>query len=141
MQEVEYNYSAGGFVIEDGKVLVITSPSTGDITPPKGTIDPGETIEETAVRELKEETGYDVEIIEQLGEYSYEFDWKDGKHHVKTVTFFLMKRANELPPKPSLQPGEDFIVKWLPIDEARQRFTYDEAREALEIALTRLNET
>ncbi len=140
IKDVVYKYSAGGVVIKEGKVLVISSKLRNSIGLPKGQIDQGESVEQAAVREVKEETGYDVTIIEKLNDYTFEFDWTDGSHRVKTVTFFLMELANDLPPVPDLQPGEDFEVQWLKIDEALAVFTYQETSEALRLAVHKLAE-
>lgn len=126
-------------MLNKGKVLTISSVSRNSIGLPKGTIDEGEAPEATAVREVKEETGYDVEIIEKIGDYTFEFDWTDGSHRIKTVTYYLMRLANDLAPQQNLQPGEDFEVQWMNFDEADTLFTYDEARDALKIALGTLS--
>ena len=133
--DVIYKYSAGGVVLDGNKVLVISSELRNSVGLPKGKIDKGETPEATAVREVKEETGYDVEIVDTIGDYTFEFDWTDGKHHIKTVKYYVMKLANNHAPEPNLQPGEDFEVKWLESEEALEQFTYDEAKDALRVAL------
>lgn len=122
-------------VLNKGRVLTISSEIRNSIGLPKGGIDEGETPEVAAVREVKEETGYDVEIIRKLDDFTFEFDWNDGKHHIKKVTYFLMRLSNSLPPIQKLQPGEDFKVEWINVNDAMQKFTYDEGREALSLAL------
>ncbi len=130
-----YRSSAGGVIVKDGRVLTIQWRSKDSVEFPKGTIEPGETAPQTAVREVKEETGYDVEIIDDLGTITYEFDWTDGHHYVKTVTFYLMQLANDNPPQPNLQAGEDFENNWLSINEARIALTHDDSREILQRAM------
>lgn len=127
--------SAGGIVVNEGKILTIKWLSKDSIEFPKGTIDEGESISETALREVKEETGYDVKIIDELGDITFEFDWTDGYHYVKTVTFYLMALLNDNAPKPDLQPGEDFENKWLSVDEAFKQLTHEDSREILERAV------
>ena len=128
---IVYKHSAGGVVIHNGKIVTIHSDIRGSVSLPKGTIDPGESPETAAVREVKEETGYDVEIMEKIGDYTFEFDWKDGARHIKTVSYYLMKRANDEPPQQSLQEGEDFVVNWLDEAAALRSLTFDEARDAV----------
>ena len=130
-----HRFSAGGVIIHEGKVLLIKSPIRDAISFPKGTIDEGESIEQTAVREVKEETGYDTIILDNLGDTTFEFDWTDGKHYIKTVTFFLMKLANDNKPKPDLQHGEDFENYWVDIDRAFNELTYDDAKDMLKRAV------
>ncbi len=135
MNETVYKHSAGGVVLNDGKVLVISSEIRGSTSLPKGKLDEGESPESAAIREVKEETGYDVEIVKKLGDQTYEFD-KNDTHIVKTVTYYSMCLANDLPPQQNLQDGEDFEVKWVDVAEAPQLFSFDDARDALAIALS-----
>lgn len=128
--------SAGGIVINNGKVLVIKSPSRSSIEFPKGTIEPNESIEKTAIREVEEETGYRVEIIDDLGGSTFDFtSGDDGICYRKTVFYFLMELADDNDPIQKLQNGEDFEVFWLTIDEAQESLTYDDARIILSKAL------
>jgi len=135
MKEIVHKFSAGGVVVRNGKVLVITSVSRNSVGFPKGGIDKGEAPERAAVREVKEETGYDVKIIKKLSDYTYEFDWTDGNRHLKTVRYYLMELTNDNPPQPNLQPGEDFETKWITPSEALALLTYDESKDALRLAL------
>ena len=62
---------------------------------PKGTPDEGETLEQTALREVLEETGLYAKLGNSLGEISYWFDWteEDVRFH-KTVYFYLMEKQS-----------------------------------------------
>lgn len=131
--------SAGGVVIHDGKVLTIKWSSRDSIEFPKGTVDEGESVEETALREVKEETGYDVKIVGSLGDVTYEFDWTDGKHYSKTVSFYAMALLNNNEPIPDRQPGEDFENNWVTIDDAFNTLTHDDSKEILTKALKLLS--
>lgn len=120
--------SAGGVVIHDGKVLVIHSPSRKSFNLPKGTIEANESIEQTALREVQEETGYRVRIVKDIGSLTYDFDSHDGKRYRKTVSYFLMELADLDEPIKNLQEGEDFENEWLAPSEAMRRLTYDDTR-------------
>lgn len=82
MQERIYNHGGevvkGGCVVRDrtGKLLLVKSPAwgypDGHWSLPKGHAEEGETIQEAAVRETYEETGYKVDIIKQLPDYLYD---------------------------------------------------------------------
>ena len=135
MKETIHKTSAGGVVIKDDQVLTIKWLSQNTIEFPKGTIEDNETASETAIREVKEETGYDVEIIDELGDITYEFDWTDGNHYMKTVTFYLMCLANESNPVTNLQEGEDFENNWIDISKAKELLTHDDSKEVLGRAL------
>jgi len=97
----------------------------------KGHIEPGETEEETIMRELKEETGIDnAKIVNGFNEdYEYYFKFKGQKIH-KSVSCYLIK-SNTKDVKISFE-HEDFI--WLTIDKAIRKVTYDNAKELLKKA-------
>ena len=82
MNTIIEKLSAGGIVHSDGKFLVIKAIPYDETILPKGTIEEGETPEQTAVREVLEETGYKTSITAKLGEISYEFDEDDGKRAI-----------------------------------------------------------
>lgn len=62
---------AGAMVVDQGKVLLVTGKEGNVWSFPKGHAEQGETIEETAIREVKEETGYEVELIRRVGDLTY----------------------------------------------------------------------
>jgi 8-oxo-dGTP pyrophosphatase MutT (NUDIX family) len=127
--------SAGGVVIKDNEVLLIYSALKNTYAFPKGTIDQGETKDVTAVREVKEETGYSVEILDFLGDFTFNFDWKDGIRYRKTVSYYLMELANDEEPELNLQEGEDFVNIWTSIEKAYELLTFDDSKEILKLAL------
>jgi len=124
--------SAGGVIIHEGNVLVITSPLRGSVDLPKGTIEQGESIQETALREVEEETGYRTRIMSDLGSMTYDYDSKDGRRYRKTVSYFLMELADTDEPIKNLQEGEDFDNEWLTFDEAIQQLSYKNTRAIVE---------
>ena len=78
---------------EPNKILLIkrnTVPFKGYWALPGGRVDPGETVEQTIVREVKEETGLDVTIERKIGEY-IEQGVKDGVEYEYYPTCFLVK--------------------------------------------------
>jgi 8-oxo-dGTP pyrophosphatase MutT (NUDIX family) len=127
--------SAGGIIIKGNIVLIIYSPARNSYAFPKGTIDPGETKDMTAIREVKEETGYNVEIDVFLGNFTFEFDHKNGIRYSKTVTYYLMHLADDNEQEPNLQPGEDFKNMWVSIEDAQDLLTFDDAKEVLRLAI------
>jgi 8-oxo-dGTP pyrophosphatase MutT (NUDIX family) len=100
-----FNYikAGGGLVLNKfGKVLLIYRRGVWDL--PKGKQDPGETLAETAVREVMEETGLpDVEIVEKLGN-GYHCYLMSKQRTLKRTRWYLMKTAS--PNKLVLQKAE-----------------------------------
>lgn len=88
--------SCGGIVIHKGKILLLYK-NYGDRYSgwvlPKGSMEEGETYEQTALREVKEETGANAEIIKYIDETNFEFNSPDGRIN-KHVKWFLMKSFN-----------------------------------------------
>lgn len=136
MKETRYQKSAGGIVLHDGRVLTIKWRTKDAIELPKGKLDAGESIEDAALREVREETGYEVRIVSALPQISYEFDLEDGNHYHKTVNFFVMELANNDEPTPKREAQETFENLWLPFDEALRLLTFDDSRELLRKALS-----
>ncbi|MBI4203049.1 MAG: NUDIX hydrolase [Chloroflexi bacterium] len=90
---------------------------------PKGGPDPSETLEETAKREVREETGLEVRILAPLGyiQYSY-YRSQDNVRCHKTVHFYLMTPTGGY----TEQHDPEFdVVKWFPLEEALQEMNYE----------------
>ena len=106
-ENVEFEFSAGGVVRDGSKVLLIRTRDLGGNevwTFPKGKIEPGEALQETALREVFEETGYVCTIESDLEEVKYFFQ-RAGKLVIKKVKWFLMS------------PGEKKAEPWDEVDE------------------------
>jgi 8-oxo-dGTP pyrophosphatase MutT (NUDIX family) len=102
---------------------------------PKGHIEEGETAEQTAVREVSEETGILGDIIRPLGTIDYWFVADRRRIH-KTVHHFLMtERGGEL----SDDDVEVTEVAWVPIDELEERLAYADERRLVLRALDLLD--
>ena len=129
--------SAGGVVFRqgpDGTELVLASRRTkkGDLAwgLPKGQVEPDERPEETAVREVREETGIDADIERDLGEISYFYVW-EGVRVRKRVRFYLMRATGG---DVSRHDHEMEEVRWFPLKEALRRASYGSERQILERA-------
>jgi ADP-ribose pyrophosphatase YjhB (NUDIX family) len=97
---------------------------------PKGTPDHDERIEETATREVREETGLDVRIVRPLGTIEYWFALPRQRVH-KTVHFFLMEALGG---DTAHHDHEYEEVRWVPVEEARRLLAFDTYREMLDRA-------
>jgi 8-oxo-dGTP pyrophosphatase MutT (NUDIX family) len=127
--------AAGGVVLrgsgDDLQVVVAGRESDRTWVFPKGTPDRGETIEQTALREVREESGLDVEIVRPIGTIDYWFAVPGERVH-KIVHFFLMTpRGGDV----SLHDHEYDDVRWVSVADARRMLTYDTYREMLERAI------
>ena len=125
--------AAGGVVLRQGERggEVVLAGRDGTWVLPKGTPDGAEQIEDTATREVREETGLDVRIVRSLGTIEYWFALPRQRIH-KTVHFFLMEALGGDLERHDHEYEE---VRWVPVDEARRMLTFDTYREILDRAL------
>jgi 8-oxo-dGTP pyrophosphatase MutT (NUDIX family) len=125
--------AAGGVVLREGErgTEVVIAGREGMWVLPKGTPDRDEQIEQTATREVREETGLDVRIVRPLGTIEYWFALPGRRVH-KTVHFFLME---PLGGDVSRHDHEYEEVRWVPAEEARRLLTFDTYRTMLDRAL------
>ena len=70
-------YLAGCVILEEGKILLVNEKKDRYWKIPSGKIDPGETPDQTAIRETMEETGLEVRLIKNLGEHYFKFKGRD----------------------------------------------------------------
>jgi 8-oxo-dGTP diphosphatase len=125
--------AAGGIVhrhAADGavEVLVIHRPEYEDWTLPKGKLDPGETAEEAAVREVEEETG----IKASLGAHAGSTEYYDRHGRSKRVDYWLMDP--DVVPDEFTPNSEVDEIRWLPVDGLRDLLTHEHDAEIVEDA-------
>jgi 8-oxo-dGTP pyrophosphatase MutT (NUDIX family) len=105
---------------------------------PKGRIDPGERAEETALREVAEETGARGRSLGKLGDTRYVFTW-DGERIFKIVSFFLIRyEGGRLGDVPEEFRHEIAEVRWLPLEDAPRLLAYGGEQEMARKALSAL---
>ncbi len=132
-------FSAGGLVVrrmrgrpyiaavrvKDGTVLAL----------PKGHIEPGESGAETAVREVREETGLDGRLVEKLDDIRYWYT-RDGARVLKVVSFFLLAyRSGSVR---DYQREEVDGAEWIPLEEAPERLAYRGEQQMARAALSKV---
>ena len=143
---MEREYSAGGVVLRSRQerwwVAVIeprgrrNAPATV-LALPKGNVDQGEKPEETAVREVREETGVEAGLVAKLSDikYIYVRSWGDRQRVFKVVSFFLLRyRSGRIG---QITPGmrrEVLQAMWLPLEEAPQKLSYRGERDVVKLA-------
>jgi 8-oxo-dGTP diphosphatase len=132
MNNLDITYAAGGIVWRETpagrEVLLITRPKNQDWSLPKGHIEYGESWDEAAQREVKEETGYDTAITGFAGYTTYEARGKP-----KVVLYWHMAPAGECEFEPSHEVSE---FDWVPEAEAVDRLTYEKDKELLQRFVT-----
>jgi len=133
---VEREFSAGGVLVR----TVRKRPLVAAIRPrgkpegvwalPKGNIDPGETAAETAVREVREETGVEGRLVEKLGDVRYVYTRRGGVRVFKVVSFFLCRagrgRIGDIEEEMRIEVAD---ARWLPLEEAPRLLAYGGERE------------
>jgi 8-oxo-dGTP diphosphatase len=115
--------AAGGVVVTDGRVLLVHRPLYDDWTLPKGKLDPGESFEEAALREVREETGLRCTLGRELARTEY----RDNKDRPKVVRYWLMEVEGG-----DFEPNDEVDeVRWLEAGEAARELTYERDRAVL----------
>ena len=127
--------SAGGIVVRAGRhgpeiILGRRRRDRDGVTwsLPKGTPNRGETVEQTALREVTEETGLDVEILEPAGAVEYWFV-ADGARIHKSVHYWVMRPVGG---NLAVHDHEFDEVAWFPLAEAEQRMSFDTERDLVQ---------
>jgi len=116
--------SAGGVVVDQGRMLLLDRPERGEVRLPKGHIDPGESPEIAALREVSEESGYaDLEIVHDMGVEVVEYDY-NGKHYIRTEHYFLMRLLTGRTVPRNGKDEAQFKVLWVPVEAAADSLTY-----------------
>jgi len=120
--------SAGGPRTEGPRVdVVLVGRGETFWVLPKGTPKPGETTEEVALREVREETGVTGRIVGELGSIHYWFS-RQGVRYSKEVFYYLMEAVGG---DVSLHDHEYDAARWFPYREAIRRLTYANEAEIL----------
>lgn len=120
------------YTIEDDSIAYLLLHYTaGHWDLPKGKMEPGETKQETALRELMEETGLTAELDDKFEEtIGYIFTDHNKQLAQKTAYFFVGKATNT-----NVKLSHEHIgYKWLPYKEALEQLTYDNAKTLLKKA-------
>lgn len=104
------------------RLAVVHRPRYDDWSLPKGKVDPGELLPETAVREVREETGFSVDRGAFAGRYQY-----DVAAGPKSVFVWHMRAVGDV----SAPDDEVDALAWLPVDAALDRLTYALERELI----------
>ncbi|MGH9196256.1 MAG: NUDIX hydrolase [Acidimicrobiia bacterium] len=133
--------SAGGLIVDDQGRVVLTARRSfkGDLQwgLPKGLVEPGEEPEAAALREAREETGFEVEMVRPLSTIDYWFvqparPGQPAARIHKFVHYFLMTQTGG---DPSLHDSETEEVAVLDPNEALERVTFKNERSVIQQAI------
>src|SRR4051812_7921497 len=141
---MEREFSAGGVLVKRLRgrpVVAVIRPGgkpEGVWALPKGNIDPGEKPDQTAVREVLEETGVSGRLVEKLGDVKYTYTRRGGVRVFKIVSFYLLRagrgRLGEIEERMRIEVAE---ARWLPLADAPRLLAYGGEREMARKALDR----
>ena len=132
------DFSAGGVVVDGDKVVVIVpvkraSDGRRVLGLPKGHPDGDETPEQAARREVAEEAGVTVELIDELGEVRYNYE-RRGRTVAKRVRFYLFRYVSG---DVADHDHEIEDARWMQIEQASRDLTYAGEREMVRRAMSR----
>lgn len=137
-----HQVSAGGVVFRESngniEVVIIKTSSEKRWQLPKGLIDAGETVEEAAIREVREESGLNSEILEPAHDIEYWFtaayDGQRRRYH-KMVHFFLMKFVSG-----SVEDHDHEVAesRWVPIGEAIKMLEFKSEQDVVRVAAEKI---
>ena len=139
-------FSAGGVLVRRlrGRWMIAAirpaGKAAGTWALPKGLIGRGEDPEETALREVLEETGAQGRVVAKLGDIRYVYTWH-GERIFKVVSFFLLRyRRSRLGELPEATAHEVAEVRWLALEEAPRLLAYGGERDMAEKAVAAVAE-
>ena len=131
---IKYEVSAGGLVLRrrgdaiDALLIGRGEPRLWSL--PKGHVEAGETDEQAALREVREETGCNAEIIVKLSDISYWF-YVNQRKHKKSVHFYLMRYTSGDTADHDHEADE---ARWFEIEEAKHSLKYLNERRLVDMA-------
>lgn len=129
-----FHHSAGAVVIDEGQCLLIRRGLEWAF--PKGHLERDESPEQAAVREVREETGVQIELLASLGLTRYEFKSHTGARNRKRVDWFLARHVGgEIVHEPIFAEA-----RFVPVEEALAILTHAADKALLEKAIERSNE-
>ena len=139
-------FSAGGVVVRKGEgkwALAVIAPRRDPgqdavLALPKGNVDSGEKPDQTALREVREETGLEATLVAKLTDikYFYVRSWGDKQRVFKIVSFYLLRYSSgRIGNIADDMRHEVERALWIPLEEAPRRLSYRGERDVAKLAL------
>lgn len=125
-----YEKSCGAIIVKKDQVFLVKQRKAGDYNFPKGHVEQGETEEETAYREVKEETNLSISILSQ---YRYDMSFQKDQTTKKEVVYFLASLLDDHDAK--RLERELLEMRWVDLDQVSDLIVYPELREVWSQAL------
>lgn len=138
---IQHKVVSGGVVIREGKALILQRSENENSFPgmwelPSGKLEEGESIEEALLREVKEESGLDVEILKPVNTFEYNKE-KEGQSYHYTQHNFSVRAMD--PSQEVLVSTEHQAFAWVDSSDLNNYNLSDETRLAITTALTSTN--
>ncbi|HEV8580350.1 MAG TPA: NUDIX hydrolase [Thermoanaerobaculia bacterium] len=130
--KTEHHRSAGGLVVEGDRILLISTQAGRRWQLPKGHIEPGESAEQAAVREVQEETGVSGRVVASLPGVEYWFVERGRRRVHKEVEYFLLVYVGG--DAADFDAGEVSGAEWLSWDEGIARLSFENERRVVQFA-------
>ena len=135
--------SAGGvaFRKQDGRidVALISVGEDNRWQLPKGLVDKGESTEDAAIREVREEAGIDTEIVTRIDTVEYWYFWKENGQRIRyhKFVYFYMLRYKSGDARDHDHEVND--ARWVDIDDANKMLAFDNEKKIMEKAKELIN--
>lgn len=139
--QVPFRPSGYGLIVNDGKIALVNSRSTGRYFFPGGGIKQGETMEEGMRREVKEETGLEIVTAELVDANDIFFEYTPTKRTFHSIQFFYLCTVNstELVDDDKVDDGEAETPRWIEISSLKNEDFQEHGSNVIDRILQKLS--
>lgn len=114
-EKLIFRPSVYAIIVNDGRILLVTNHSSGKLFPPGGGVELGERIEDALKREVKEETGIEIEIeqFRFFREGFFYYDPSDTAYHTLSFFFTCTPKTLDLIDDDQIEDDEAETARWV----------------------------